>query len=222
LFADRIRRDTYDGPAVKPQEPIMKIAGRTTLGFLFAVILGFLNAHAVAQDHAGPKLLAEKRVAKLPTGPLFWRIDNFRTVAEAQAAAGPTGLVAEAAGKVWLFSLGASGNAPSGATRVAEVGPLPTMTGTPSHLQVREANNAPGTRSPVHTHPGSEAFYVLSGEMMLKSSHGAKRVTGGQSLLGPQPGSVMQVSNDGPTNLHMFVMFVLEADKPFSSPGTFD
>lgn len=222
VFTDPIRRQTYDGPAVNPQETIMKIAHRAAFSFALAVILTSLNVHAFAQHHAGPKLLAEKKVAKLPTGPLFWRIDNFRTVAEAQAAAGPTALIAEAAGKIWLFTLGPTGNAPSGGTKVAEIGPLTVVTGTEYHLQVREANNVPGFRSPVHTHPGSEAFYVLSGELALKSSQGVERVTGGQSLLGPRAGNSMQASNDGSTNLHMFVMFVLDADKPFSSPAAFD
>ncbi|HEX2826151.1 MAG TPA: cupin domain-containing protein [Burkholderiales bacterium] len=167
-------------------------------------------------------MLAEKKLARLPTGPLFWRIDNFRTLAEAQAAAGPTALIAEAVGKIWLFTLGPTGHAPSGGSKVAEIGPVPVATGTQYHLQVREANNIPGFRSPVHTHPGSEAFYVLSGELALKSSRGVERVTGGQSLPGPHAGNAMQAANEGSTNLHMFVMFMLDADKPFSSPATFD
>ena len=52
------------------------------------------------------KPVAEKKIEQLPQGPLFWRIDNFPTLAEAHAAAGPTALAAEVAGKVWLFTLG--------------------------------------------------------------------------------------------------------------------
>src|SRR5215212_7909801 len=40
------------------------------------------------------------------------------------ASAGPTGLVVETGGKVWLFTLGPAGNASSGGTKVAEIGPL--------------------------------------------------------------------------------------------------
>ena len=47
----------------------------------------------------------------MPPGPLFWRIENFPTPAAAKAAAGPTGLAAEVAGKVWLFTLGPKGGA---------------------------------------------------------------------------------------------------------------
>ena len=40
--------------------------------------------------------------AELPSGDLFWQIENFDTKEQAQADAGP-GLVAEYNSKVWLF-----------------------------------------------------------------------------------------------------------------------
>ena len=64
---------------------------------------------AVAQQPLAIKPLAERKVAELPSGELYWRIDNFDSLAEAKAAAGPWSLVAESAGKVWLFTLGARG-----------------------------------------------------------------------------------------------------------------
>jgi hypothetical protein len=51
------------------------------------------------------KPVAEKKVQQLPSGPLFWRIDNFSTLAQAQAAAGPTGL----APPKWRARFGSSG-----------------------------------------------------------------------------------------------------------------
>jgi hypothetical protein len=41
------------------------------------------------------KTLAEKKLKNLPEGSLYWRIETF-----------PTLFHAEAAGKVWLFTLG--------------------------------------------------------------------------------------------------------------------
>ena len=35
------------------------------------------------------KPVAEKRVKQLPDGPLYWRIESFPTLAQAQAAIGP-------------------------------------------------------------------------------------------------------------------------------------
>ena len=69
---------------------------------------------ATAQQTFVVKPLAERKVAELPAGPLFWRIENFSTLAQAQAAAGPWALVAESAGKVWLFTLGPAGGSSGG------------------------------------------------------------------------------------------------------------
>lgn len=188
----------------------------------FAAGLVLASAPSLAQHHAGPKVLAEKKVASLPQGALYWRVDNFRTVAAAKAVAGANGLVAEAAGKVWLFTLGpASMTLAAGGTKVAEIGPLPPVKAAQYLLQVREAKTPPGQSSPVHTHPGSEAFYVLSGEQTLISAVNARHAKAGQSMIGPEGGSAMQVANEGTGELHMLVMFVLDAGKPFSSPADF-
>src|ERR1700722_20033951 len=80
---------------------------------------------AAAQQALVVKLLTERKVAELPAGLLFWRIENFPTVAQAQAAAGPTGLVAESGGKAWLFTLDAADRSSAGGSKVAEIGPLP-------------------------------------------------------------------------------------------------
>ena len=55
------------------------------------------------------KPLVEKKIAKVPEGPLFWRVETFATLAQAQAAAGPMSLAAESHGKAWLFTLGPAG-----------------------------------------------------------------------------------------------------------------
>ena len=168
------------------------------------------------------KPLAEKKVAELPAGPLFWRIENFTALAQAQAAAGPLSLVAESAGKVWLFTLGPPGGASSaGATKVAEFGPIPRVTASQYLLRINEASGPPGSITPVHTHPGSEAFFVLAGEQSIRSPHGVMKVKVGQPETGHGADMPMQVSSSGSTDLHSLVMFVVDATKPFSSPATF-
>src|SRR6185312_6736942 len=68
--------------------------------------------------------VAEKKVSRLPPGPLFWRIDTFPTLAKAQAVASPTALAAEVAGQAWLFTLGPPGGSSPGGNKVAEIGPV--------------------------------------------------------------------------------------------------
>ena len=166
------------------------------------------------------KPVAEKKVQQLPPGPLFWRIDNFPTLTQAQAAAGPTGLAAEVAGKVWLFTLGPKGGSSPGGSKVAEIGPVPPITAPEYLLRINNTGGPPGVKTPVHTHPGSETFYVLSGQLSQKSPHGASHVDAGQSIPGHGPGMPMEVSSSGTTDLNALVMFVVDATKPFSSPAT--
>jgi hypothetical protein len=168
------------------------------------------------------KPLAEKKVARLPAGPLFWRIETFATRAEADRVAQDTSLVAESAGKVWLFTLGAAGAAPSpGGTKVAEVGPVPPVVATQYLLRINQATGPPGSLTSVHTHPGSEAFYVLTGEQSIRTPHGVLRVATGTSETGHGADVPMQVSSTGSTDLHALVMFVVDATRPFSSPAAF-
>src|SRR5215510_11302473 len=120
---------------------------------VFMVVLSLFASAALAQQALVVKSLVEKRVADLPSGSLYWRIETFPTLAQAQAAAAGTGLAAESGGKAWLFTLGASGGSSAGATKIAEVGPLPQLVATQYLLRVNEASGPPGSITTVHSHP---------------------------------------------------------------------
>jgi hypothetical protein len=186
-----------------------------------ATMLGLVQMTAVAQPALTIKPLVEKKVTELPSGPLFWRLENFPELAQAQAAAGPTGLVAQSGGKVWLFTLGPPGSASAGGTKVAEVGPISTVALPEYLLRINETSGPPGSITPVHTHPGTEAFYVISGESNQKTPHGMTKTPAGQTMPGHGGDIPMQVSSSGPGDLHQLVMFVLDPAKPFSSPAKF-
>jgi hypothetical protein len=163
--------------------------------------------------------LTEIKVAELPAGELFWRIDNFDTMAAAKAAAGPWSLVAESAGKVWMFTLGSAGGTSPNATKIAEVGPIPRIKAAQYLLRINDASGPPGSVTPVHSHPGSEAFFVLTGEQSIRGARGTMRVKAGQAEAGQGAEKAMEVSSSGTTELHALVMFVVDAGKPFSSPA---
>jgi quercetin dioxygenase-like cupin family protein len=180
------------------------------------------------------KPVAEKKIKQLPGGPLYWRVENFPTLEQAKAAIPPdrwnpdtvsndvaTVLTAEVAGKVWLFTLGPKGGATPGGTKVAEVGPVPVVTASEYLLRVNHGYGPPGAKTPVHTHPGSEAFYVVAGRLGQKTTHGEAHVEAGQTMNGHAADMVMQVFNSGTTDLTALIMFVVDANKPFSSPATF-
>jgi quercetin dioxygenase-like cupin family protein len=165
------------------------------------------------------KPLAEKRVTELPSGPLFWRLENFPTLAQASTAASAMSLAAEAGGKVWLFTLGPAGGATTGGTKVAEIGPIPRVAATEYLLRINQSSGPPGSVTSVHTHPGAEAFYVLAGETTSRTPQGLKRVGTGESVAGHESDTPMQVSSSGTKDLLGLVMFVVDANRPFSSPA---
>jgi mannose-6-phosphate isomerase-like protein (cupin superfamily) len=192
---------------------------------LLAVVIPgllILSSPASAQQGFLVKPLAEKKVMELPPGELFWHITTFDTKEQAQAAAGSLGLVTEYEGKVWLFTLSRAGEASKGGTKVAEIGPIPRITAQEYLLRVNEAGGPKGSATAAHTHPGSEAFYVLKGELTQKTPHGEARLTAGKSMVGHGTDTPMVVLNSGSEDLREFALFVVDAGKPFSSPAKFD
>jgi hypothetical protein len=194
---------------------------KTITAFCLTVIAisGLLSPSTALAQKFVVTSVAEKKIAQLPAGPLFWQIETFPTLAQAQAAVGPTSLAAEISGKAWLFSLGAKGAAGHGGTRVIEIGPVPAMTAPEYLLRINHAGGPPGAKTPVHSHPGSEAFYVLSGRLGQRTAHGISYAEAGQPMNGHGPGTAMEVFNPGTTDLDQLVMFVVDATKPFSVPA---
>jgi hypothetical protein len=189
---------------------------------ILASALGLSPSPAIGQQAFVVKPLAEKKVTELPAGPLFWRLENFPALEQAQAAVGPAALVAESRGKIWLFTLGPPGGASAGGIKVAEIGPIPRVVATQYLLRINEGSGPPGSITPVHSHPGSEAFYVLAGESSSRTPHGVMRVGANESATGHGADTPMQVSSTGSADLQSLVMFVVDASKPFSSPASFN
>jgi hypothetical protein len=191
---------------------------------LFLALLGasFIPSTAAAQQKFEIKNVAEKKLKHLPAGPLFWRIENFTTLAQAQVAAGEASLAAQVSGKVWLFTLGPKGGVTPGGGKVAEIGPVPPTTAPEYLLRINHAGGPPGAKTPVHTHPGSEAFYVLAGRLGQRTPHGVSYAEAGQSMNGHGADMPMEVFSAGTSDLDQLVMFVVDATRPFSSPAKFE
>jgi quercetin dioxygenase-like cupin family protein len=190
--------------------------------FTLALLLLLPAAAEAGQFIVSP--VAEKKLGELPPGPLYWRIENFPALEQAQraAAASPTSLAAEVSGKVWLFTLSPKGGKTPGGSSVAEVGPVPIF-GAPEYLlRINHASGPPGSKTAVHSHPGSESFYVLAGQVSQTTPHGVSRTEAGQTLVGHGPDMPMEVSSSGTTNLDQLVMFVLDATRPASVPAKFE
>jgi len=185
---------------------------------LAGIALALATLGAAAQP-LSIKPLAEKKVAQLPPDPLYWRIENFAGIEQARQAAGEWSLAVESAGKAWLFTLGARGGKTPGGTPVVEVGPIPRVSAPQYLLRINEATGPKGAITSVHSHPGSEAFYVVAGEQRIRHPHGVMTVRVGQPAAGHGADVPMQVSSSGDASLHSLVMFVVDATRPFSSPA---
>ena len=181
------------------------------------------------------KPVAEMKIKQLPKGPLYWRVENFPTLDQAKAAAGEyrwnpdtvtydgwPSLTAEVAGKVWLFTLGAQGGATPGGTKVAEIGPVPPLSAPEYLLRVNYGSGPSGAKTPVHSHFGSEAFYVITGKLGQRTTDGISYAEAGHTMNGHMAGMTMEVFNAGTTDLSALIMFVADATKPFSVPAKFE
>jgi hypothetical protein len=193
------------------------------------------TAPAVAQTRYVVTSVAETKVKQLPKGPLYWRVEYFPTLADAKAAAPPyrwnpdtvsydglPSLTAEVAGKAWLFTLGPKGGTTPGGAKVAEIGPVAPVSAPEYLLRVNYGHGPPGAKTPVHSHPGSESFYVIAGRLGQRTPHGVVNVEAGHSMKGHEAGMTMEVFNSGNTELTALIMFVVDATKPFSVPTKFE
>jgi hypothetical protein len=194
-------------------------------------VLALPPAPASAQDKYVVKPVAELKTKQLPAGPLYWRIENFPTLEQAKAAVGPSrwnpdtvsydgspSLAAEIGGKAWLFTLGARGGKTPGGTLVAELGPVPAISAPEYLLRINQGSGSPGSTTPVHMHPGSESFYVVSGRLGQKTPNGDRYVEAGETMNGNTADTPMEVFNAGTNDLTAIIMFVVDATRPFSVP----
>lgn len=207
---------------------------RFFVGLPLILVIGIcaLQPTFAAEGRYVVKPLVSKKVEQLPPGPVYWRVENFPTLVEAQAVADAerwnpdtvssepfARLAAQVAGKAWLFTLGPKGGATPGGTKVAEIGPLPTITAKEYLLRVNHGYGPPGAKTKVHSHPGSEAFYVVAGRLGQRTTKGVNHVTAGHTMNGNPADMPMEVFNSGTTDLTALIMFVVDANRPFSTPA---
>ncbi len=213
--------------ATVPARMGLKVVRQLRSGAVAALVAwATLAASAPAAAQTEPKFVikpvGEKKLQQLPAGPLYWRIENLPTLAEARAAAGEAALAAEVAGKVWLFTLGPKDGTTPGASKAAEIGPVPVIAAPEYLLRINHAGGPAGAKTPVHSHPGPEAFYVLTGRLGMKTPNGVMHADAGRTMNGHHADMPMEVFSAGPADLDQLVMFVVDATRPFSSPARFD
>jgi quercetin dioxygenase-like cupin family protein len=162
-------------------------------------------------EASGCWIMLNEPLGSLARSPVFWHIDSYPTRAAAEAAKGSKSSVVESLGKIWLFTIGEAGWRPAGGKHVAEIGPLVTKPGAKYTAQYMEGITPPGTSTPVHRHPGPEAWYTITGELCLETPDGKMIGHAGEGTHVPA-GLPMQLTASGAVQSRWLVLVLRETE----------
>src|SRR5438105_13543735 len=169
------------------------------------------NGH---QEDAGCWIMARVPQGEISQATVFWHVYSYPSRREAEAVKGRRGTVIEGLGKTWLLAIGEAGWQPApGAVRVAEIGPLHVKPGEKYTAQYMVAIFTPGMTTPVHRHPGPEAWYTLSGEVCLETPNGKLVGRAGESTIVPA-GPPMKLTATGTEKRRSLVLILHETSEP--------
>ena len=200
----------------------------------------FLSGIAVAQHHDKPSppavndcmpigqriaseigcfVIAREKLGQLPRGPLYWHLDTYPTRSAAEAVKGQYGSVVEAEGKVWLFTVGEGGWRSAGGSRVAEIGPIPSLDATAKYIAIYlDVVFAPGVVSIAHQHPGPELRYMLEGQQCEETPDGIQPMRPGDTKI-MAAGVPMTATGIGKIVSSTLVLILYDESKPFFTPS---
>jgi quercetin dioxygenase-like cupin family protein len=137
------------------------------------------------QGKEGCSILASRPLVASADQPLYWHVDRFETLSEAEKAAGPDGVAAQAHGSVWLMTIEHQTDQHHGGVHAASIGPLPLPTAKRYTMRVVSSLLAPGSMTPVHMHSGPEVWYIITGEQCLETQQAGHRIVAGETFVLP-------------------------------------
>lgn len=168
-------------------------------------------------DAFGCYVAGTEQIGVAPATPLFWHLDTYPTRSAAELAQRGRGTVAQAHGRVWLFTIAEAEWRSEGGQRVARVGPLPLTPGRIYAAHYLDGVVPPGARTPVHRHAGPEAWYVVEGTNCLETPDGVRVARAGESLIVPE-GPPMVLTGVGATVRRSLALVVHDAAQPWTIP----
>jgi quercetin dioxygenase-like cupin family protein len=133
----------------------------------------------------GCTILASRPIVGSMKGQVFWHIDRFNSLEDAKKAAGPNSVAAEAHGGVWLMTAEDKTKTHHGGRHVAWIGPLVLPAAEGYTMRVASSLLKQGASTPVHTHSGPEAWYIVVGEQCLETEKSAHRLKAGKYFVLP-------------------------------------
>ncbi len=175
------------------------------------------SASAQTQFVVSP--VVEKRVSQLPAGPLYWRIENLPTLAQAQAAAARRRSSPKPRARSGCLRWGLRAARHLVQRRSPRSVAIPAITAPEYLLRINRATGPPGSMTATHSHPAPKRSTCSLRQGAVTTPLGVKRADAGQSMNGHGADTPMQVVSSGTVDLDQFVMFVVDATKPFSTPA---
>jgi quercetin dioxygenase-like cupin family protein len=162
-------------------------------------------------------ITARQDLGRLPRDSAFyWHIDAFPRRAAAHAARAQRSTVVESLGRLWLFTIAGPGWRPGTGDRVASVGPLPLIQADAHAAVYMEGVFRPGMRSPIHRHPGAEAWYTLEGAQCLETPRGKLVQRAGDAGVMVPAGLPMILTGTGSGVRRSLVLILQDAAQPRS------
>src|SRR3954470_10974017 len=149
---------------------------------------------------------------------VYWHLRAFPDRKAAEASKSATGIVVEEDGRVWLSEFGQRTQAPKGGDAVAVVGPLQLAPAKSYSAVLSYAVMRPGDSSRVHTHPGPEGWYVLTGRQCLDTPGGARRAGAGGTMT-VSANTPMELNVGGTRLRRAFALVIHDAAQPRGTPS---
>ena len=176
---------------------------------------GCTEPAAEHRTEAGCYLLSEFAIEHAPHA-LYWHVAEFPDVAAASAEAlrHKWSRAVEAHGRAWLLVMADKNEEVAGGSPGKVIGPMTVPAGGKVSVRFLISNFPPGMRTRVHSHPGSEAFYVVDGEQCVETPSEQHRIAAGDRYI-VQSGVHMQAA---PLGRRSLVALVLRPGDLWSQP----
>ena len=129
---------------------------------------------------------------------VYWHLHTYPNRAAADLAKGPRGTVIEALGKIWVMTIAEAGWQPATGDRIALIGPLVVKLGQRYTALDAEGISNVGDVTPVHRHPGREAWYTAAGDMCVETLAGREVGGAGDTTVIPagEPITILAIGTE--------------------------
>jgi quercetin dioxygenase-like cupin family protein len=167
-------------------------------------------------QEAGCYIIAMETLGSLPAKPLFWHIYSYPGLEPARRAKGTsTGVAVESLGRAWLFKIAPADWKPTNGRREAMIGPLSVLPGKTYVARYMESIIPPGPGgTPVHRHPGPEAWYLLDGMQCIRTPGKTVVLHAGETAFVPG-GVPMTLAHSQTATRRALVLVLQDSSQPW-------